>query len=106
MPTLVITPGTIPSRSTRFAAEAHPGSPEQGSSPSRQAVTSSRGTTPKSARRSWEWAAAAGVLLAFVVALSWLSAAIGLFARSPESASAVTFFVWFLPTPAAPSFRS
>ena len=42
-----------------------------------------------------------GVLFAFVVALSWLSAAIGLFARSPESASAVTFFVWFLPDPSS-----
>lgn len=48
-----------------------------------------------------EWAAAAGVLLAFVVGMSWFSAAIGLLARSPESASAFTFFVIFLPYPSS-----
>src|SRR3954447_19711917 len=34
-----------------------------------------------------EWLAAAGILLAYVVALSWLAAAIGLLARSPEAAN-------------------
>jgi hypothetical protein len=36
----------------RFAAKAHPGSSEPDSPRSRQAVTSSWGTTPRSARRS------------------------------------------------------
>jgi ABC-2 type transport system permease protein len=37
------------------------------------------------------------VLLAFILAMSWLSAAIGLLARSPEAANGFTFFVTFLP---------
>jgi ABC-2 type transport system permease protein len=49
----------------------------------------------------WEWLAAAGVLVAFIVALSWLSAAVGLIARSPEAANAFTFFVIFLPYPSS-----
>jgi ABC-2 type transport system permease protein len=49
----------------------------------------------------WEWLTAAGILIAFVVALSWLSAAVGLLARSPEAASAFTFFVIFLPYPSS-----
>jgi ABC-2 type transport system permease protein len=49
----------------------------------------------------WEWLAAGGILLAFVLALSWLSAAVGLIARSPEAASAFTFFVIFLPYPSS-----
>src|SRR4051794_8539914 len=44
-----------------------------------------------------DWVAAAGVLLAFVLALSALAAAIGLVARSPEAASGATFLVSFLP---------
>jgi ABC-2 type transport system permease protein len=48
-----------------------------------------------------EWAAAAGVLLAFMVAISWLAAAIGLLARSPEAASGFSFLVSFLPYPSA-----
>ena len=44
-----------------------------------------------------EWLAAAGVLLAFILAMSWLSAAIGLLAKSPEAANGFTFFVTFLP---------
>jgi ABC-2 type transport system permease protein len=44
-----------------------------------------------------DWLAVAGVLLAFVVAISWLSAAIGLLAKSPEAANGFTFFVMFLP---------
>jgi ABC-2 type transport system permease protein len=44
-----------------------------------------------------DWFGVAGVLLAFVLAMSWLSAAIGLLARSPEAANGFTFFVMFLP---------
>ncbi len=47
------------------------------------------------------WAAAVGVLAAYVVAFSWLSAAIGLLAESPEAASGFTFFVLFLPYPSS-----
>ena len=43
------------------------------------------------------WLAVAGVLLAFVVAVSWLAATIGLLAGSPEAANGFTFFVMFLP---------
>jgi ABC-2 type transport system permease protein len=44
-----------------------------------------------------DWLAAAGILLAFVLAISWLAAAIGLLARSPEAANGFTFVVMFLP---------
>src|SRR5215470_11692240 len=44
-----------------------------------------------------EWLAVAGVLLAFVLAISALAAAIGLVAKSPEAANGFTFFVMFLP---------
>jgi ABC-2 type transport system permease protein len=44
-----------------------------------------------------DWLAVAGVLLAFVLAISWLAAAIGLLAKSPEAANGFTFFVMFLP---------
>ena len=47
------------------------------------------------------WLAAAGVLLLFVLAISWLSAAVGLLARSPEAAGGFTFFVMFLPYPSS-----
>jgi ABC-2 type transport system permease protein len=43
------------------------------------------------------WIAAAGVLLAFVAAVSWFAAALGLLARSPEAANGLTFFIVFLP---------
>src|SRR6185369_16483032 len=43
------------------------------------------------------WLAAAGMLLAYVLAVSWLSAALGLLARSPEAANGFTFFIMFLP---------
>jgi ABC-2 type transport system permease protein len=43
------------------------------------------------------WLAAAGVLLAFIVAVSWLSAVLGLLARSPEAANGATFALLFLP---------
>jgi ABC-2 type transport system permease protein len=44
-----------------------------------------------------EWLAAAGILLAFILAISWLSAAIGVLARSPEAANGFTFLIMFLP---------
>jgi ABC-2 type transport system permease protein len=44
-----------------------------------------------------DWLAAAAVLLAFVLAISWLAAAIGLLATSPEAANGFTFVVMFLP---------
>jgi ABC-2 type transport system permease protein len=44
-----------------------------------------------------DWLAVAGVLLVFVLAVSWLAAAIGLVAGSPEAANGFTFFVMFLP---------
>jgi ABC-2 type transport system permease protein len=43
------------------------------------------------------WLEAAGLLLAFVLAISSFAAAIGLLARSPEAASGFTFVVMFLP---------
>jgi ABC-2 type transport system permease protein len=48
-----------------------------------------------------QWLAAIGVLAAFVVAVSWLSAAIGLLTKSPEAAGGFTFFVMFLPYPSS-----
>jgi ABC-2 type transport system permease protein len=47
------------------------------------------------------WLAAGGILLLFIVALSWLSATIGLVVSSPEAASGFTFFVMFLPYPSS-----
>jgi len=44
-----------------------------------------------------EWAAVGGMLLLFMLAMSWLSVALGLLARSVEAASGFTFFVLFLP---------
>ena len=44
-----------------------------------------------------EWLAAAGVLAAFVLAMSAFAAALGLLARSPEAANGITFIVLFLP---------
>jgi ABC-2 type transport system permease protein len=48
-----------------------------------------------------QWLAAAGVIVAFVVAMSALSATVGLLARTPEAASGFTFFVLFLPYPSS-----
>jgi ABC-2 type transport system permease protein len=47
------------------------------------------------------WVAAAGILLLFVLAISWLAAAAGLLARSAEAASGFTFLVMFLPYPSS-----
>jgi ABC-2 type transport system permease protein len=48
-----------------------------------------------------DWVAALGVLALFVTALSWFAAVVGLLAKSPEGASAFTFFVMFLPYPSS-----
>jgi ABC-2 type transport system permease protein len=47
------------------------------------------------------WLAAAAVLGAFVFALSWLSAVVGLLVSSAEAAGGVSFFVSFLPYPSS-----
>ncbi|WP_233512686.1 ABC transporter permease [Micromonospora deserti] len=47
------------------------------------------------------WLAAAGVLLLFLLAVSWLSAAFGLLARTPEAANGFTFLAMFLPYPSS-----
>jgi ABC-2 type transport system permease protein len=44
-----------------------------------------------------DWLAAAAILLAYVLALSWLAATFGLLVRSPEAANGATFLVAFLP---------
>jgi ABC-2 type transport system permease protein len=43
------------------------------------------------------WLAAAGLLLAFILALSWLAAAFGLAVKTPEAANGFLFLVAFLP---------
>jgi ABC-2 type transport system permease protein len=45
--------------------------------------------------------AAAAILLAFIVAISWVAAAAGLFATSPEAANGFTFVLVFLPYPSS-----
>jgi ABC-2 type transport system permease protein len=47
------------------------------------------------------WLGAIGILAMFVIALSWLAAAIGIMARSAESASGMTFLISFLPYPSS-----
>lgn len=47
------------------------------------------------------WVAAVGILAAYVLAFSWLSAAVGLLARSSEAANGFTFLVLFLPYPSS-----
>jgi ABC-2 type transport system permease protein len=47
------------------------------------------------------WLEAIGILLAFVLAFSWLSAAVGLAAKSPEAADGFTFLLMFLPYPSS-----
>ena len=44
-----------------------------------------------------DWLAAIGLLVAFVLAISWFAAAIGLVAKSPEAANGFTFVIMFLP---------
>jgi ABC-2 type transport system permease protein len=48
-----------------------------------------------------DWVATAGVLLVFMVAISWLAAAFGVLAGNPEAAAGFTFFVSFLPYPSS-----
>jgi ABC-2 type transport system permease protein len=43
------------------------------------------------------WLGALGVLLLFMLAISWVSVCLGLVARSAEGASGFTFFILFLP---------
>jgi ABC-2 type transport system permease protein len=48
-----------------------------------------------------DWLAAVGVLLLFILAISWLAAVVGLLARSPEAAGGFSFLVMFLPYPSS-----
>jgi ABC-2 type transport system permease protein len=48
-----------------------------------------------------EWLAAIGVLVMFVLAVSWVAAAFGLLARTPEGAGGLSFFLMFLPYPSS-----
>jgi len=43
------------------------------------------------------WLAAAGLLLALMIAISWLAACFGLIAKSVEGANAITFVAAFAP---------
>jgi ABC-2 type transport system permease protein len=47
------------------------------------------------------WLAAAGIFASFVLALSWLCAALGVVAGSPEAATGLTFLISFLPYPSS-----
>lgn len=47
------------------------------------------------------WLAALGVLAAWILALSWMAAAVGLLAKTPEAAGGFTFLVMFLPYPSS-----
>jgi ABC-2 type transport system permease protein len=44
-----------------------------------------------------DWAAAVGLIVLFVTALSWLAACFGLVAGSPETANGATFILMFVP---------
>jgi ABC-2 type transport system permease protein len=44
-----------------------------------------------------DWVAALGVVVLFILALSWLAAAVGLVAGSPEAANSMTIVLMFLP---------
>jgi ABC-2 type transport system permease protein len=44
-----------------------------------------------------QWLAVAGILVLFVLALSWLAATIGIAVHSPEAANGLTFLISFLP---------
>lgn len=44
-----------------------------------------------------EWLAALGILMLFVLAISWLSVVLGLIANSTDAASGFSFFMMFLP---------
>jgi ABC-2 type transport system permease protein len=44
-----------------------------------------------------QWLAAIGVIIAFILAMSWLAAMAGLLVGGPEAANSVTFAIMFLP---------
>jgi ABC-2 type transport system permease protein len=44
-----------------------------------------------------DWLGAAGLVVLFILALSWLAAAVGLLAGSPETANSATIVLMFLP---------
>ena len=44
-----------------------------------------------------QWIGAAAMIVGFILALSWLAAAVGLLAGSPEAANSFTFVLMFLP---------
>jgi ABC-2 type transport system permease protein len=44
-----------------------------------------------------DWLAAIGVVVLFILALSWLAAAVGLLAGSPQAANSMTIVLMFLP---------
>jgi ABC-2 type transport system permease protein len=46
---------------------------------------------------AFHWLAAIGILFAFVAAVSWLGAVVGLLVSSPEAANSSTFLITFLP---------
>ena len=52
------------------------------------------------------WVAAIGIATLYMLAISWLAAAIGVLARTPEAAQGITFLISFLAYPAARSSRS
>ncbi len=47
-----------------------------------------------------DWTAAAGMIVLFILTLSWLAAAAGLLARSAEAANSLSFILIFIPTSA------
>lgn len=48
-----------------------------------------------------DWLFAGGLLVLYIVAVSWLAAAFGLLVSSPEAANGVGFFLMFLPYPSS-----
>jgi ABC-2 type transport system permease protein len=44
-----------------------------------------------------QWVAAVGMIVAFILAMSWLAAMAGLLVGGPEAANSVTFVIMFLP---------
>jgi ABC-2 type transport system permease protein len=44
-----------------------------------------------------QWLGAVGMIVAFIVAMSWLAAMAGLLVHGPEAANSLTYFVVFLP---------
>jgi ABC-2 type transport system permease protein len=48
-----------------------------------------------------DWLAAAGILLTFILAISWLSAAVGVLTKSPEAAGAFSFIMAFVTYPSS-----